>query len=93
MLFLDLIRSLIQAPWLLTWQNVVMITAGIILIYLAVAKDYEPVLLLPIGFGAILANLPLTGITEGEGLLAVLREAGVANELFPLLIFPHHYSL
>jgi oxaloacetate decarboxylase beta subunit len=45
------------------------------------------VLLLPIGFGAILANLPLTGITEGEGLLAVLREAGVANELFPLLIF------
>jgi oxaloacetate decarboxylase beta subunit len=64
-----------------------MIAAGITLIYLAIAKEYEPVLLLPIGFGAILANLPLTGITEGQGLLAVLRQAGVANELFPLLIF------
>ncbi len=84
---IDLIRALLQAPALLSWQNAVMIAAGLILIYLAVAKDYEPVLLLPIGFGAILANLPLTGITEGEGLLAVLREAGVANELFPLLIF------
>jgi sodium ion-translocating decarboxylase beta subunit len=83
----DLIRTLAEAPLLLTWQNLVMIAAGIILIYLAIAKDYEPVLLLPIGFGAILANLPLTGITEGDGLLAVLREAGVANELFPLLIF------
>ena len=83
----DLIRTLIEAPLQLTWQNLVMIAAGIILIYLAIAKDYEPVLLLPIGFGAILANLPLTGITEGGGFLAVLREAGVANELFPLLIF------
>ena len=83
----DLIQTLIEAPLQLTWQNLVMIAAGITLIYLAIAKDYEPVLLLPIGFGAILANLPLTGITEGDGLLAVLREAGVANELFPLLIF------
>lgn len=83
----ELIRTLIEAPLQLTWQNLVMIAAGIILIYLAIAKDYEPVLLLPIGFGAILANLPLTGITEGDGFLAVLREAGVANELFPLLIF------
>jgi oxaloacetate decarboxylase beta subunit len=83
----DLFDTLIEAPFLLTWQNGVMILAGLVLIYLGIAKDYEPVLLLPIGFGAILANLPLTGITEGEGLLAVLREAGVANELFPLLIF------
>lgn len=83
----DLFSTLIEAPLLLTWQNLVMIVAGLILIYLAIAKDYEPVLLLPIGFGAILANLPLTGITEGEGILAVLREAGVSNELFPLLIF------
>jgi len=83
----DLFNTLIEAPFMLTWQNMVMIFAGLVLIYLAVAKDYEPVLLLPIGFGAILANLPLTGITEGEGLLAVLREAGVSNELFPLLIF------
>ncbi len=83
----DLVTSLIEAPFLLTWQNLVMIVVGLTLIYLAIAKGYEPVLLLPIGFGAILANLPLTGITEGEGFLAVLSEAGVANELFPLLIF------
>ena len=84
---IELVRTLIQAPSMLAWQNLVMIGVGLVLIYLAVSKDYEPVLLIPIGFGAILANLPLTGITEGEGFLAVLREAGVANELFPLLIF------
>ncbi len=83
----DLFNFLIEPISLLTWQNLVMIGVGLTLIYLAIAKKYEPVLLLPIGFGAILANLPLTAITEGDGFLAVLREAGVANELFPLLIF------
>lgn len=83
----DLFNFLVEALSLITWQNLVMTGAGMVLIYLAIAKDYEPVLLLPIGFGAILANLPLTGITEGEGFLAVLSEAGIANELFPLLIF------
>ncbi len=87
MVVIDLLRTLMEAPLELTWQNLAMIAAGIILIYLAIAKEYEPVLLLPIGFGAMLANLPLTGITEGEGLLNVLRQAGVTNELFPLLIF------
>lgn len=78
-----------QAPLALTWKNLVMMAVGGVLIYLAVAKDYEPVLLLPIGFGAILTNLPLTGIAsfEEHGLLAILYEAGVATELFPLLIF------
>ena len=73
----------------LTWKNLVMMGVGGLLIYLAIAKRYEPLLLLPIGFGAILANLPLTGITDSEahGLLAVLYDAGVRNELFPLLIF------
>jgi len=83
------ILSMFQAPLNLTWQNMVMIGIGGLLIYLAVVKDYEPVLLLPIGFGAILANLPLTGIADegGHGLLAVLFDAGIRNELFPLLIF------
>ena len=78
-----------QAPLALTWKNLVMMAVGGVLIYLAVAKDYEPVLLLPIGFGAILTNLPLTGIADANehGLLSVLYEAGVATELFPLLIF------
>ncbi|MGD2027253.1 MAG: sodium ion-translocating decarboxylase subunit beta [Anaerolineales bacterium] len=74
---------------LLTWKHLLMIAVGGVLIYLAIAKDYEPVLLLPIGFAAILANLPLTGITDPaeNGLLAILFDAGIRNELFPLLIF------
>jgi len=78
-----------QATLALTWKNLVMMGVGGVLIYLAVAKDYEPVLLLPIGFGAILTNLPLTGIANAaeHGFLGVLYEAGVATELFPLLIF------
>ena len=55
---------LLEAIGQLTWQNVVMMIVGGVLIYLAIAKDYEPILLLPIGFGAILANLPLTGIVR-----------------------------
>lgn len=84
----DLLQ-LFQAPLLLSWKNLVMIAVGGLLIYLAIAKDYEPVLLLPIGFGAILTNLPLTGISDpGEnGFLSILYQAGVATELFPLLIF------
>jgi sodium ion-translocating decarboxylase beta subunit len=86
---MDLSRllPLLQAPLSLTWQSVVMMAVGGILIYLAVAKDYEPVLLLPIGFGAILTNLPLTGIAESGGMLGVLYKAGIQTELFPLLIF------
>ena len=78
---------LLQAPLDLTWQRMVMILIGGILIYLAIAKDYEPALLLPIGFGAILTNLPLTGVTDEGGFLRVLYEAGIATELFPLLVF------
>ena len=79
--------SLLQAPLLLTWKAAIMMIAGGVLIYLAIAKDYEPVLLLPIGFGAILTNLPLTGIAEENGLLGLLYRFGIATELFPLLIF------
>ena len=79
--------SLLQAPMLLTWKAAIMMIAGGVLIYLAIAKDYEPVLLLPIGFGAILTNLPLTGIAEENGLLGLLYRFGIATELFPLLIF------
>ncbi len=79
---------LFAALQIFSWKNLVMILVGGILIYLAIKKNFEPVLLLPIGFGAILANLPLTGITEaGEGFLGVLYEAGIRTELFPLLIF------
>ncbi|MBN1217578.1 MAG: sodium ion-translocating decarboxylase subunit beta [Anaerolineae bacterium] len=83
----DNLLQIVQAPTLLTWKMVVMMMAGGVLIYLGIAKDYEPVLLIPIGFGAILTNLPLTGIAGEDGLFGVLYEAGIRTELFPLLIF------
>ena len=67
--------------------NVVMILVGGILIYLAIAKNAEPVLLLPIGFGCILANIPLTGLSDSNGLFGLLYKVGISTELFPLLIF------
>lgn len=78
----------------LDWKMVVMWVIGAVLIYLAIKKDMEPALLLPIGFGAILVNLPMSGavtqvvnnVTQ-EGPISVLFNAGIANELFPLLLF------
>ena len=74
----------------ITWQQVVMYVVGLLLIYMAIEKNYEPALLLPMGFGAILVNLPLSGaITQGDtvGPISALFEAGMSNELFPLLLF------
>ena len=86
---MDLSRLLVllDAFTQLHWQNLVMIAIGGVLIALAIIKDYEPNLLLPIGFGAILANLPLTGATEAGGWLKTLFDAGIATELFPLFVF------
>ena len=74
----------------LSWGNFAMYAIGGVLIYLAIAKDYEPMLLLPIGFGAILVNLPLSTVLEfegAEGIMTVLYNAGIVTELFPILIF------
>ncbi len=71
----------------LSLGNVVMMIAGGTLIYLAIAKKCEPALLLPIGMGAILVNIPSTGMTEEGAFFAVLYELGIGNGLFPLLIF------
>ncbi len=74
----------------MTWQNLTMILVGAALIFLSVAKKYEPMLLLPIGFGAILVNLPLAvvlGTAEHPGALKILFDCGIMTELFPLLIF------
>ncbi len=67
--------------------HVVMWIIGGILIYLAIKKEMEPSLLLPMGFGAILVNLPMSGAVTEEGALTVLFNAGIANELFPLILF------
>jgi carboxybiotin decarboxylase len=78
----------------ITWQQLVMWAIGGTLIWLAIKKDMEPALLLPIGFGAILVNLPLSGAvtqiiggTTEPGIIDILFNAGIANELFPLLLF------
>lgn len=83
-------ESLLPVIYNITWQHLVMIGVGITLIYLAIAKKYEPTLLLPMGFGAILVNIPFSAaktIDGVEGALDVLYTAGIANEMFPLLIF------
>ncbi len=67
--------------------RIVMMLVGGLLIWLALRYDYEPLLLLPIGLGCILANLPGTGMLDEGGMFKVLYDAGIENELFPLLIF------
>lgn len=77
------------------WRYWVMWAIGGLLIYLAIAKDMEPTLLLPLGFGTILVNIPLSGAIDQvgangqvtEGALTTLFNAGIANELFPLILF------
>lgn len=70
------------------WKNVIMIVIGFIIVYLAVAKGFEPLLLIPIGFGTILVNIPGAGMGNGpDGMLHIIYSAGVGNEFFPMLIF------
>jgi len=72
----------------LTWQQGVMILVGLLFVFLAIFKKTEPLLLLPIGFGCVLANLPLTGILDApSGIIYLLLHFGVESEFFPLLIF------
>ncbi|NOR14938.1 MAG: sodium ion-translocating decarboxylase subunit beta [Candidatus Aminicenantes bacterium] len=72
----------------LSWGNWVMFIAGGILIYLAISKKYEPLLLIPIGFGTILANLPLAEMgSYGEGIIALIYNQGIKTELLPPIIF------
>ena len=69
------------------WRMVLMWVIGGVLIYLAIKKEMEPTLLLPMGFGTILVNLPMSGAIGHDGPLTALFNAGIANELFPLLLF------
>jgi oxaloacetate decarboxylase beta subunit len=84
------------------WQKLLMVLVGFLLVYLGAAKDFEPLLLVPIGFGVIFVNLPLAGMGDAgtgvmaangityithQGFLDVIYNAGVGNEFFPLIIF------
>lgn len=96
------LSSIFDTFYLLSWKEMIMIALGLVLIYLAIVREYEPTLLLPIGFGCILANLGMssyqtfdsTEIIDGQivtitksGFMKVLYDAGISTELFPLLIF------
>ncbi len=70
------------------WQSLIMIAIGFLIVYLAVGKGFEPLLLIPIGFGTILVNIVGAGMGDlPDGMLAIIYHAGVGNEFFPMLIF------
>ena len=70
----------------LTIENIIMILVGIVLLYLAIAKEYEPLLLMPIAFGDIMANFPNTGFETDMGVMMAIG-FGIKYEIFPPLIF------
>jgi len=86
-MIIDGLLSLLNGFGNLQWTNGVMILVGCALLYLGIKKNMEPLLLIPIGFGAILVNIPLAGLMEKGGLLRYFYEAGVLTEIFPCLIF------
>ena len=80
-------RSDFKRTWTLGLGRVLMMLVALLLIYLAVVKEFEPLLLLPIGFGALLANIPLAGISGPDGLQGMIYNVGIESGVFPLLIF------
>jgi oxaloacetate decarboxylase beta subunit len=80
-------QSFLLALSNLTFAHVVMIAVACLLLYLGIHKGLEPLLLVPIGFGAMLANLPLSGVMDEGGFMRALYDSGIATELFPILIF------
>jgi oxaloacetate decarboxylase beta subunit len=67
--------------------RIIMILVAFLLFYLAIAKGFEPLLLIPMGFGGLLANIPIADIAGASGFLGIIYDAGIANGLFPLIIF------
>jgi sodium ion-translocating decarboxylase beta subunit len=83
------LSSLVQGFASLTWQSAIMVLLGCLLLYLGIAKKFEPLLLIPIGFGVILGNLPLAGLSAYDkgGIINLLYTSGILTELFPCLLF------
>jgi oxaloacetate decarboxylase beta subunit len=81
------LQGLINGFLSLDWRSIVMLCVGLVLLWLGIKKDCEPLLLVPIGFGCILVNIPVADLMGKEGFLRVIYDMGVSNELFPLLIF------
>jgi oxaloacetate decarboxylase beta subunit len=89
MAWADVLSALVSGFTNLTWQSGLLILLGCVLLYLAIAKGFEPLLLIPIGFGVILGNLPLAGLAASDegGVLNIIYKAGILTEIFPCLIF------
>jgi len=81
------LQGLIAGFLHIDWRSIVMIIIACVLLWLGIKKDCEPLLLVPIGFGCLLVNIPLGDLMGKEGFLRVIYDMGVSNELFPLLIF------
>ncbi|MFH0768605.1 MAG: sodium ion-translocating decarboxylase subunit beta [Chloroflexota bacterium] len=93
-IWLSALNSLVQGFANLGWQDIVMIVLGSVLLYLGVGRNIEPLLLIPIGFGVIIGNLPLAGLSasyvypEGNpGIIKIIYDSGILTELFPCLLF------
>ena len=88
-IFISALQSLGQGFAALSWQAAIMIIIGCVLLFLAIVKKIEPLLLVPIGFGIILGNLPLAGLSAHDqgGIINLLYEGGILTELFPCLLF------
>ena len=86
--FFNVIAELLEASGFaaLTWQNIAMILVSFVLLYLAIVKKFEPLLLLPISFGMFLVNLPLAGLMDEGGVINIMSY-GVKSNLFPCLVF------
>ena len=87
--FISALSSLAQGFANLTWQSAIMLLLGCLLLYLGVARKFEPLLLIPIGFGVILGNLPLATLSAYDkgGIINLLYNSGILTELFPCLLF------
>ena len=86
---LSALHSLLQGFANFTWQSGVMLTIGCVFLYLGITKKFEPLLLLPIGFGIILGNLPLASLSAHDqgGIINLIYNAGILTQLFPCLLF------
>ena len=82
-----IIDGQLNKDWTVGIGRILMICVGLVLLYLGIFKQFEPLLLIPIGYGAILSNIPLAGISEPGGILYYVYEVGILTGIFPLLIF------
>jgi oxaloacetate decarboxylase beta subunit len=86
--FIDESTGINKTTTVFGWQELLLVLVGFLIIYLGAVKNFEPLLLIPIGFGTVFVNIPLAGMGDApHGFLHIIYESGVGNEFFPLIIF------